>query len=104
MLPMLSVLLSAATMPYVAQVPSFGCNSSADVATLQAVRPDAKSFQSLLDTKIVYSQCIAIEQGALVEGAADGTDPKVLRINARTDPPGHLAPAGDFSPRDAEPR
>ena len=104
MLPMLTVLLLAAAIPYVARVPSFGCNSNAEVAMLQAVRSDPKAFQDLLATKMVYGQCIAIEQGAVVEGAAEGTDPKVLRINERADPPGYMAPAGDFSPRDAEPR
>ncbi len=102
MLPMLTVLLSATAIPYVARVPSFGCNSSSEVATLQTARPDRKAFQTLLATKMVYGQCIAIEQGAVVEGAAEGGDPKVLRINARTDPPGYMVPAGDFRPRDEE--
>jgi hypothetical protein len=96
----LLALLAAASTLYVAEVPTFGCNSSAEVAVLLSARSDAKAYQSRLASKMVYGQCIAIDKGAVVEAEVESGDVSVLRINARTDPPGYMVPAGDFSPRD----
>jgi hypothetical protein len=45
---------------------------------------------------MVYGQCIAIEKGAVVEGAIEQSDTSVLRINAQRDPPGYIVPLADF--------
>jgi hypothetical protein len=50
----LAVLVSASSMFYEAQVPSFGCNSGAEVAKLQSVRSDAQVFQKLLAEHVLY--------------------------------------------------
>lgn len=92
----LAVLVSAFQMLYEAQVPTFGCNSSAEVSELQSVRSDAEVFQKLLYAQVAYGQCITISQGAVVRGTIENTDPSVLLINARSDPPGYMVPRGDF--------
>jgi hypothetical protein len=92
----LAVLVSAFQMLYQAEVPTFGCNSSAEVAELRRLRGDADAFLQRLQAQMVYGQCIAIEQGAVVEGTIEKADTSVLRINAQKDPPGYMVPVGDF--------
>ena len=89
---------------YQAKVLTFGCNSTSEVAELQRVRPDRAAFQKQLYAKIVYGQCIAIAEGSVVEAAAEPGDPTVLRIAARTSPPGYMAPVSDFKPVAAKPK
>jgi hypothetical protein len=91
-----AILASLVQMLYEAQVSTFGCNSSAEVAELQAIRSDAEAFQKLLYAQVAYGQCITISQGAVVEGTIDTTDTSVLRINAQSNPPGYMVPLGDF--------
>jgi hypothetical protein len=92
----LAVLVSAFQMFYQAQVSSFGCNSSSEVAELQKVRSETEVFQKLLYAQIVYGQCIMIEQGAVVDGTVEKADTSVLRINVQSNPPGFMVPLGDF--------
>lgn len=92
----LAVLVSASQMLYEAQVPTFGCNSSAEVSKLQAVRSDAKAFEHLLTAQVAYGQCVTIPQGAVVEGSIADTDTSTLLINAKRDPPGYVVPLKDF--------
>jgi hypothetical protein len=101
----LAVLVSALQTVYEAQVLTFGCNSSIEVAQLQRVRSNAEEFQELLYEKITYGQCVLIAKGAVVEGTVESTDHSVLRIAARTSPPGYMAPVGDFKlvPREKKP-
>ena len=48
MLPILAVIVAAAQIAYVAQVPTYGCNSTAEVVELQRIRSDKEAFQKLL--------------------------------------------------------
>ncbi len=98
----LAVLVSASQMLYVAQVPTFGCNSRAEVSKLQAIRSDAKAFQQLLTAQVAYGQCVTIPQGAVVEGSIAHTDTSTLLINAKSDPPGYVVPLRDFKPKKAD--
>jgi hypothetical protein len=96
-MPMIfEVLVSAFQMLYQAQVPTFGCNSSAEVSELRKIRADADAFLQRLQAQMVYGQCIAIEKGAVVEGTMEKADTSVLRINAQKDPPGYMVPLDDF--------
>ena len=88
-----AVLVSAAAVPYVAKVPSFGCSSRAEVLKLQSVRADAQAFQRLLTEQVAYGQCVTIE------GSNSDSDTSTLLINAKNDPPGYVVPLGDFKPR-----
>jgi hypothetical protein len=83
---------------YQAKVLTFGCNSTREVAELQRIRSDQAAFQKQLYAKIVYGQCIAIAEGAVVEATVERGEPPVLRIAARTSPPGYMAPMSDFKP------
>jgi len=96
MYPIISLLVFASQMLYVAQVPTFGCNSSAEVSELRKIRADADVFLQRLQTQMVYGQCIAVEKGAVVEGTIEKNDSSVLRINAQKDPPGYMVPLSDF--------
>lgn len=98
MYTVLAVLIFAVQPLYQAQVSSFGCGSSAEVAELQHLRSDAEAFQNLLFTQVVYGQCITIGQGAVVQGTVEPTDTTVLRINVEIDPPGYIVPSSDFKP------
>jgi hypothetical protein len=98
----LAVLACAVQMLYQARVPTFGCNSSGEVSALQRVRSDAKAFQQLLYTQAAYGQCITISQGAVFEGTVEAADSSMLRIDARRNPPGYMAPSGDFKPAKAD--
>jgi hypothetical protein len=93
---MLTILVSISQLLFKAQVSSFGCNSSKELADLQRIRSDPSAFQNQLYTLVVYGQCIAIARGAVVEGAIEQGDSTVLRINAETSPPGYMVPARDF--------
>src|SRR6266496_971343 len=88
----LAVLVSALQVLYEAQVSTFGCNSSAEVAELQRIRADAETFQKLLYAQVAYGQCSPIARGAVVEGTVVKTDTSVLLINAQSAPPGYFAP------------
>ena len=94
-----AVLVLAPQMFYEAQVPSFGCSSTAEVSNLQSVRSDAKAFQKLLTTQVVYGQCVTIPKGVLVEGSIADTVSSTLLINAKSDPPGYVVPLKDFKPK-----
>jgi hypothetical protein len=100
----LAALVSASSMFYEAQVPSFGCNSGAEVAKLQSVRSDAQAFQKLLAEQVLYGQCVTIPQGAVVEGSIADTGLSTLLINAKADPPGYVVPLRDFKPKKADAR
>jgi hypothetical protein len=95
----LALLVSAAAVPYVAKVPSFGCSSRAEVFKLQSVRADAHAFQRLLTEQVAYGQCVTIPRGAEVEGSNTDSDTSTLLINAKSDPPGYVVPLGDFKAR-----
>lgn len=97
-----AVLVSASQMLYEAQVPTFGCNSRAEVSKLQAVRSDARAFQQLLTAQVVYGQCVMIPKGAVVEGSIADTGTATLLINAKSDPPGYVVPLRDFKPKNAK--
>ncbi len=97
------VVLAAATQVwYQAQVATFGCTSSGEVAKLLSVRTDAKAFQMRLYGQVFNGECIVIEPGAVVEGAQEKDDASVLRIQAQRDPPGYMAPSADFKARAKE--
>jgi hypothetical protein len=98
MYSILLLFISSAPVLYEAQVSSFGCTSSAEVTQLQKVRTHPEAFQKLLFTQAAYGQCIAIAKGAVVEGSVEQADIALLRINERRDPPGYMAPSGDFKP------
>jgi hypothetical protein len=94
----LALLLPLFQTAYQAKVLTFGCNSSTEVVELQRIRSDQAAFQKQLYAKIVYGQCIAIAEGAVVEGVVERGDQSILRIAARTSPPGYMAPVIDFQP------
>jgi hypothetical protein len=98
----LAVLVSASPILYEAQVPSFGCNSGAEVSKLQSVRSDAEAFQKLLTAQVAYGQCVTIPLGAVVEAPMADTDSSTLLINAKSDPPGYVVPLSDFKPKKAD--
>ena len=99
------IVAAAAPMAYVAQVPTFGCNSTAEVVELQRIRSDKDAFQKLLYQQVFYGQCIAIAQGTVVEGATEANNTTVLRVGGQLNPPGHMAPLSDFKlkPADGKP-
>lgn len=92
------VLFAADPAParYVAQVATYGCNSSAEVHELEALRTNADLFQKRLYEKSVYGQCVLIAKGALVEGTNEKGNMRLLRIDAERNPPGFMVPAEDF--------
>ena len=92
----LAVLFAAAQAHYQARVLTFGCNSSTEVAELQRIRSDPKTFQNRFLELVTYGQCIAIAKGAVVEGAVESADPSILRLEAASSPPGYMAPRSDF--------
>lgn len=96
MYTIIALLVFASQMLYEAQVPTFGCNSSAEVSELRKIRADADAFLNRLQAQMVYGQCVAIEKGAVVEGVIEKNDTSVLRINAQKDPPGYMVPLSDF--------
>jgi hypothetical protein len=99
----LVVLAAAAQVAfYQAQVPSYGCTSSAEVAKLQSIRTDNKAFQMHLLERVFNGECIVVTRGAVVEGAVEKADATVLRIQAKSDPPGYMAPAADFKAKPAQ--
>jgi hypothetical protein len=91
-----TVVALASQILYEAQVPTFGCNSTAEVSKLQTVRSDANAFQKLLTAQVAYGQCVTIPKGAIVEGSIPDTESSVLLINVKTDPPGYVVPSKDF--------
>jgi hypothetical protein len=93
-----AVLFAAVQVHYQARVLTFGCNSSTEVAELQRIRSDAKTFQKRFLELVTYGQCIAIAKGAVVEGAVESADRSVLRVEAASSPPGYMAPVSDFRP------
>lgn len=101
---LLAAVVSASQLLYEAQVPTFGCNSGAEVLELQTIRADAKAFAQLLTVKASYGQCVTIPKGTVVEGPGSDTDAdaSTLLINAKSDPPGYLVPSKDFKRRPAD--
>jgi len=99
---MLIVLAAAAqVLLYEAKVATFGCTSSAEVAKLLSVRADKTAFQTQLFERVFNGECIVIETGAVVEGAVEKAKASILRIQAQKDPPGYMAPLGDFKTKSA---
>jgi hypothetical protein len=96
MLTMLVALAASTQVLYEAQVPTFGCNSSREVAQLQSLRSDAKAFQTRLYAQVFQGQCMPIAKGAVVDGMVEANDSTVLRVQRQADPPGYMAPIGDF--------
>jgi hypothetical protein len=90
------VLVAASQILYVAQVSTFGCNSSDEVSKLQQFRSDEKAFQSLLNEQIVLGECVRFLKGAVVEGSIVNNNTSLLHIQAQVDPPGYIAPLDDF--------
>lgn len=96
MLTLLAVLVAATQVFYEAKVPTFGCTSSREVAELLSLRSDAKAFQTRLYLQVFQGQCMPIAKGAVVDGMVETTDSSVLRVQRQSDPPGYMAPLGDF--------
>jgi hypothetical protein len=97
MYPIIALVVFASQMLYQAKVPTFGCNSSAEVSALRKIRSDEDAFIKRLQALMVYGQCVAIEKDAVVEGTIEKSDTSVLRINAEKDPPGYMVPLADFT-------
>jgi hypothetical protein len=93
------LVVSAAPLLYVAQAPSFGCSSRAEVSKLQSVRSDMDTFRQRLTEQVAYGQCVTIPQGTVVEGSITDAATSTLLINAKSDPPGYVVPLQDFKPR-----
>ena len=94
-----AILVAATQQLYQAQVPTYGCNSSENVVTLEKMRSDEKTFQSSLYERVVQGDCVMFMKGAVVEGSLpESTDAKdsLLHVQATNDPPGYIAPLGDF--------
>lgn len=89
-------LVAAHATYYEAKVTTFGCNSIAEVSQLRSVQSDSKAFKTALFQERLYGQCVIVPTGMVVEGSVEDTDKSILRINARTDPPGFEAPLSDF--------
>ena len=96
MLTHLAVLVAAAQVFYEAKVATFGCTSSREVAQLLSLRTNSKAFQTRLYLQVFQGQCMPIAKGAVVDGMAEATDSSVLRVQRQNDPPGYMAPIGDF--------
>jgi hypothetical protein len=99
---LLVVLAAAAPVLYEARVATFGCNSTAEVANLLKIRAEQKNFQNALYEQIFAGQCVPIDAGSVVEGTIDNSDPTVLRVGQKIDPPGYMAPLNDFRPKSAD--
>jgi hypothetical protein len=93
---LVGVLIAASAAFYVAEVPSYGCSSRAEVVKLQGARSDTPTFQRLLTEQVAYGQCVTIPRGAEVEGSNADTGTSTLLVNARSDPPGYVVPLADF--------
>jgi hypothetical protein len=98
----LLALVAASQLLYEASVPSFGCTSLDEVSTLQGMRADDKAFQTELYQQIFTGQCVEIPKGQLVVGSADEANAAMLLVDREIEPPGYLAPAGDFAARTAD--
>lgn len=96
MLTMLAVVLAATQVFYEAKVPTFGCTSSREVAQLLKLRSDNEAFQRHLYLQVFHGQCMPIAKGAVVDGMVETSDGSVLRVQRQSDPPGYMAPIGDF--------
>jgi hypothetical protein len=92
---MLGALLLAADL-YVANATTFGCTSTGEVAKLQQTRAAKEAFQKELIEQEFQGQCVEIAKGKVVEGAIDPGGSAVLRIDRQVQPPGFMAPSGDF--------
>jgi hypothetical protein len=91
-----AILVAASQQLYQAQVPTFGCNSGEDFSKLQELRSDEKTFQSLLNQRMIEGECVVFLKGAVVEGEIDDSNSSVLHVQAHVDPPGYIAPLNDF--------
>ncbi len=92
----LIALVAAAPLLYQAKIQSFGCSSTEEVSKLQQMRVDKKAFQTELLQQIFYGQCVAINKGMLVDGSTEVGNPSMLLVDSQIEPPGYLAPLGDF--------
>jgi hypothetical protein len=97
-----AVLAASSQILYQAQIPSFGCNTSAMISELQHIRLDEKAFEALLSQKAIQGDCVQFMKGSVVEGEIDDVDPSVLRVQTKIDPPGYLAPTADFELKEEE--
>ncbi len=98
---MIAILVASSQVLYQAQVPSFGCNTSAVISDLQALCVDEKAFQSLLAEKVALGDCVEFMKGSVVEASTVDVDSSVVRVQTLIDPPGYLAPSSDFKPKEA---
>jgi hypothetical protein len=96
MVAVLANVVAASMMLYEARTSTFGCGSASEVAELQRLRADEKSFQKALYEQIFYGECVALEKGKVVEGSTDATNPSLLLVDRSIIPPGYLAPLADF--------
>jgi hypothetical protein len=97
------IAIAATPILYVAQVQSFGCNSSDQAAKLLQIRSNASAFQTFLYQQVVEGECVVFEKGAEVEGSATTPDASLLHVQAQVDPPGYIAPATDFKQKETAP-
>jgi hypothetical protein len=93
---LLATLFVTPQMLYVANTTTFGCSSIEEVAKLQRIRPDRKSFQTELYQQIFEGQCVEIFKGKVVEGSIQAGDSSILLVDRQIEPPGFLAPLHDF--------
>ncbi len=98
---MIAILVASSQVLYQAQVPSFGCSTSAVISELQELRLDEKAFQARLAEKMALGDCVEFTKGSLVEASTVDVDPSILRVQTDIDPPGYLAPSADFKPKEA---
>ncbi len=99
---LLAVLVAASQQLYVANVPSYGCTSNEEVAKLQSLRSDQKSFQMELYQQVFQGQCVPINKGQVVQGVVDEKNSSILRVDEQIAPPGYLSPVGDFQLKQAD--
>ena len=97
-----AVLAASSQVLYQALVPTFGCNTGVTITQLKDLRVDDKAFEQLLSQKLIEGDCVQFTKGSVVEGVADETDPDILRVQTKVDPPGYLAPSSDFQLKEDE--
>jgi hypothetical protein len=96
----LVVLVAASQQLYQAQTQTFGCNSGEDFGKLQEARSDERTFQALLNQRLIDGECVVFSKGSVVEGSIDDLNSSVLHVQAHVDPPGYVAPLNDFKLKD----
>jgi hypothetical protein len=96
----LLVALAATTMLYEAQVQTYGCNSDDQLGKLKELRSNEHAFQLFLYQQVVGGECVVFTKGAEVQGTPVETDASLLHVQGQIDPPGYIAPASDFKPKE----